>query len=91
MYTIGPFGKENPKPLLWIKNVKPKNIRVLKEAHLKFKAGEHDVLWWNSREHLSNLQKMTIDIAAEVDINRYNQKIRVQLIARDIRESIPND
>ena len=34
---------------------------------------------------------MTIDIAAEVDINRYNQKIRVQLIARDIRESIAED
>ena len=91
MYRIGPFGKENPKPLLWIRNVKPKDLRLLKETHIKFKAGGHDVLWWNSKEHFSKLQTMTVDIAAEVDINRYNQKIRVQLIARDVRESVTED
>ena len=71
MYTIGPFGKENPKPLLWIRNVTPKNIRVLKEAHLKFKAGAHDVLWWNSKEYLPKLKK---------DDCRYRSRSRYQPI-----------
>jgi single-stranded-DNA-specific exonuclease len=88
LYKLGPFGKENPKPLLWLKNVRPKDIRLLKDTHIKFKAGPHEVLWWNSKEHLSKIQSMNIDIAAEVDINRYKQKIRVQLIAQDVRESV---
>ena len=88
MYTLGPFGKDNPKPLLWLKNVKPTDVQLLKDTHIKFKAGKHDVLWWNSKEHFAKIKGATIDIAAEVDINRFNQMLKVQLIAQDIRESV---
>ena len=88
MYRLGPFGKDNPKPLLWLKNVRPTNIRLLKDAHIKFKAGNHDVIWWNSKEHISKIQAGNVDIAAEIELDRWNQRLRVKLTARDVRESV---
>jgi len=88
LYKLGPFGKDNPKPLLWLKNVSPTKIQLLKDAHIKFKAGVHDVLWWNSKEHLPKLRSGNVDIAAEIELERWNQRLRIKLMARDIRESI---
>ena len=88
-FKLGPFGKDNPMPLLCIKGIRPRSVSVLKNSHIKFKAGDFDVLWWNAKEHLQDIQSQTIDLAAEIDINRWNQRMRVQLIARDIRIHSP--
>ncbi len=88
LYKLGPFGKDNPKPLLWLKNVKPTHIKLLKDAHIKFKAGKHDVIWWNSKEHISKIQAGNVDIAVEIELDRWNQRLRVKLMAKDVRESV---
>ena len=86
---MGPFGKENPAPKLLIQGCKPRQIEVLKHRHLRFRVEGIRALWWNAakfRRDLENLsQKGRIDIAASVEINRYNQRSSVQIIVEDIR------
>ena len=89
LQKIGPFGKDNPSPVLLMNNVKAERLQVIGKNHLKFWIDGKEAIWWNSIKYKSDLEKLIkqgrIDIAMEVDINRYQQRSRVQMIVRDVR------
>ena len=87
MYRLGPFGKDNPKPLFWIKSIRAQRIQLIKDTHLKFFAGGREFVWWSSKEHFETIRKNKIDVAVEVDIGRWKQQLRLQLMVRDVRLS----
>ena len=89
LQKIGPFGKDNPSPVLLMNNVKAERLKVIGKNHLKFWIDGKEAIWWNSIKYKSDLEKLIkqgrIDVAMEVDINRYQQRSRVQMIVRDVR------
>ena len=71
-----------------IKKVKPKRIQVLKNVHLKFYIDGHAAVWWNAKKHIHILNSgKLIDVAAKIEINRWQQRSSVQYVVEDIRYS----
>ena len=84
---LGPFGKDNPRPVVQLSCIRPKHAIVLKEKHIKFSLGALSCIWFNGAEHWSQLKAQSIDIIGEVGVNRYNQRSSPQFIIRDARLS----
>ena len=66
---------------------KAERLQVIGKNHLKFWI-DGKAIWWDSIKYKSDLEKLIkqgrIDIAMEVNINRYQQRSRVQMIVRDV-------
>ena len=80
---LGPFGKDNPEPLIWLKNAKINRFEILKNTHLKFSVGGNKAIWWRGAKYLDTLQKGKVDLAARVGINRWKGRTSVQLTIED--------
>ena len=53
LLRLGPLGKSNPQPVLFVPSVIPSSLKILKDKHLKFKIGDCDGLWWNASSMVS--------------------------------------
>ena len=79
---LGPHGKGNPRPLLWVRGVRPAGLRVLAEKHLKFRVGTVEAIWWRGAKYIDQLQGR-VDLAVEPGINRWRGKTSIQLTVVD--------
>ena len=92
---LEPFGEGNKTPLFQINNLKIESLRALSEGkHLKMMLKDDnnryaDVIGFNMG-YLVNEYKigMKVDIVANLEINEYNGKERIQLNMKDIRSTI---
>ena len=88
---VGPFGEENPEPVIAMENVKISDIRLMgQNKHLKIliTKGSHEFecVWWQ-RGDLKNDIKfgLTADIAFKPSINVWNGARKIQFIVEDLR------
>jgi single-stranded-DNA-specific exonuclease len=82
--TLGPFGKDNPEPLVWITEASMERPTVMKNGHLRFQVGRNKVIWWKGAKYLDSLKQGPFDLAARIGINRWKGRTSVQLTAEDI-------
>ena len=87
---LGPFGKDNPVPLFWVKNVKPTRPQLLKNTHLKFFIDGNSAIWWDAKKHFPLVKSgQLLDIAARIEVNRWKQRTSVQYMIEDMRLADP--
>lgn len=96
MDRLRPFGTANEEPRILLRDVTIKNIRVLKETHLKLTlaCGENeiDAMIWGAAETAFGQQiqgaiDTRVDVYARASINEFRGNRTVQIIASDIRFS----
>lgn len=84
---LAPFGMGNPTPVILIKDLLVKEVRVLKDAHLKvvLSNGKRFItgLMWRQTSHPALEVGKRVDIACKPDINTYggNQELQATLQA----------
>jgi single-stranded-DNA-specific exonuclease len=85
--ALAPFGMGNPTPVILIRDLVVKEVRVLKDAHLKvvLSNGKRFVtgLMWRQTSHPALEVGKRINIACKPDINTYggNQELQATLQA----------
>jgi single-stranded-DNA-specific exonuclease len=89
--SIGPFGEENPEPVLMLKNARVREMFALSGGkHLKIivQVGSRDFecVWWRKGElgNIITFDKM-YDIAFVPSLNLWNGKENLQLVVEDVR------
>jgi single-stranded-DNA-specific exonuclease len=93
LHQVGPFGEENPEPVLLVEQATISAVQKLKnDMHLKlrviFDQVEFDCLWWRHGEYEDEFETgMQVDLAFKPEINNWNGNSRVQLVVEDIRKS----
>jgi single-stranded-DNA-specific exonuclease len=90
-----PHGPGNMKPVFVSKNVFSRDVRLLKEAHLKITAAqpEHDVLLEGIGFNMDDKMDLVatglpFDIAYTLEINRWRDRETVQMNLKDIRPTV---
>jgi len=91
---LEPFGTANPEPVLILRGAELREIRVLKEKHLKLTLGEGamtiDALIWNVvgtpvGEAILALRGSAIDLLGKPGINEFRGNRSPQVIVEDLR------
>ena len=90
---LEPFGAGNPRPVFATRNLRVlSDARIIKEQHLKLSvAGENnrpfEAIWWRGVEEISATPQANqrIDLAYELEADRWMGDIRLQLNVRDMR------
>ncbi len=82
---LAPFGKGNPAPVVRVDGADVTDVRVLKDKHLKLRAGGLDAIWFGAAEHRDALERGPVDLAAHVEVNRWRGRESVQLRVVDAR------
>lgn len=87
-----PHGPQNMKPLFYSKNVYSKNVRVLKERHLKLQVTQPnsdvvlDAIGFNLGEkELEVAEGIAFEMIYTLETNNWNGKETLQLNIKDIR------
>lgn len=86
---FSPFGPGNMEPVWMAKDVEVRDLRILKEAHVRMMLAQGDAvleaigfgLAWRWAE----VDSTRIDIAFQVDFKHYRDKTYIQLKLKDIR------
>ncbi len=84
---LAPFGMGNPTPVILVRDLLVKEVRVLKDAHLKvlLSNGKRFItgLMWRQTSHPALQVGKRINIACKPDINTYggNQELQATLQA----------
>jgi single-stranded-DNA-specific exonuclease len=80
--SFAPFGVGNPSPVLLIHNLKVKDVRVLKNTHLKvtFSDGKRYLtgFLWKQTEHPELLAGNKVNLAFRPDENTFNGSTEIQ-------------
>ena len=93
LHQLEPFGAGNPRPVFVTRGLRIlAEPRVIKEQHLKLRvAGENnrpvEAIWWRGVEDADSMPQMNqhIDLAYELEADRWMGDIRLQLNVRDMR------
>ena len=90
-----PHGPGNMKPVFLTKNVFSKDVRLLKEAHLKITAVQPNAdvmlegIGFNMNEKMDLVAAgLPFDIAYTLEINRWRDRETVQLNLKDVRPTV---
>jgi len=91
--ALEPFGAGNPRPVFVTRGFRVMSEpQIIKEQHLKLRvAGEDnrpfEAIWWRGLEESEQTPRANqrIDLAYELEVNRWNGEIRLQLNIRDMR------
>ena len=91
--ALEPFGKGNPRPVFVTRGMRVlSEPQIIKEQHLKLRvAGENnrpfEAIWWRGLEEVEQTPRANqrIDLAYELEADRWNGDIRLQLNVRDMR------
>jgi single-stranded-DNA-specific exonuclease len=89
--NLAPFGVGNPAPIVLFKKLLVKEVRVLKDAHLKvllsdgkrFVAG----VMWRQTEHPSLRVNNYVDIACKPDVNSYGGNLELQAVIQAVEDA----
>jgi len=90
---IGPFGEQNPEPVLIMRRLNVKDMKLIgQDKHLKLflQAGNYsfECVWWGKGELKNDIKfGMTVDVAFRPSLNLWNGYTRLQLIIDDMAES----
>lgn len=86
--TLAPFGIGNPAPVILLENLKVKDLKVLKNAHLKvtFTNGNSYLqgLYWNTVRHEALIPGQSVNVACKLEVNEFNCQKSVQLIIQAV-------
>lgn len=89
--SLAPFGVGNPAPVVLFKKLLVKEVRVLKDAHLKvlLSDGKRFVsgVMWRQTEHPALRVNKYVDIACKPDINSYGGNVELQAVIQAVEES----
>ena len=91
--ALEPFGAGNPRPVFATRGLRIlSEPQIIKEQHLKLRVAGHDnrpieAIWWRGVEEAEQTPKVNqrIDLAYELETNRWNGDIRLQLNVKDMR------
>jgi single-stranded-DNA-specific exonuclease len=87
---LAPFGVGNPTPTVLIRGLEVREIKVLKDAHLKviFSDGRRFItgLMWRHTEHPALIVGARVDIACRPEINSYGGNQELQATLQAVRE-----
>jgi len=91
--ALEPFGAGNPRPVFATRGLRVlSEPQIIKEQHLKLRvAGEDrrpiEAIWWRGIEETEQTPKANdrVDLAYELEANRWQGDIRVQLNVKDMR------
>jgi single-stranded-DNA-specific exonuclease len=92
-----PHGPGNMKPVFLSKNVFSTELRILKDAHLKVSMTQPNVdvvlegIGFNMAEKADLVASgVPFDVVYTLEVNRWNNKERLQLNIKDVRETSVN-
>ena len=91
--ALEPFGAGNPRPVFATRGFRIlSDPQIIKEQHLKLRvAGDNnrpiEAIWWRGLEEVEQTPKANdrIDLAYELEANRWQGDIRVQLNVKDMK------
>ena len=92
---LEPFGAGNPRPVFMTRSFRVMSEpRIIKEQHLKLRVAGDDnrpfeAIWWRGVAEAEQVPQANqrIDLAYELEANRWNGDIRLQLNVKDLRTS----
>jgi single-stranded-DNA-specific exonuclease len=91
MRFFGPFGPENMEPVFVAKGVEVRDMRILKEAHLKLELRQGgtqlEAIGFGLAERWHQVNAKWIDIAYQPGFKSYKGRTSIQLRIKDIRKS----
>lgn len=86
-----PFGIGNPQPTVLVENLEVKDVRVLKNAHLKVNLsnGKRSIsgLMWKCTNHPALVKGERVNIACKPDLNTYRGNTEAQAILSAIEST----
>jgi single-stranded-DNA-specific exonuclease len=93
LHALEPFGAGNPRPVFVTRGFRVlSEPQIIKEQHLKLRVGGDDnrpieAIWWRGIEEVEQTpaSNQRIDLAYELEANRWNGDIRLQLNVKDMR------
>jgi single-stranded-DNA-specific exonuclease len=90
--VLEPHGKGNERPMVWLGPLRLSGIKSLKDKHIKagLRVGNDwvDLIWWNAAELIEEIQAMQqVEILGRVEINRWRDREKVQIIVEAMREA----
>jgi len=88
--TLEPHGKGNPTPRIWLSPLEVRDVRLLKDKHLKLRVGPSgqglDVLWWGAADHLDALKKHPrVELLGSLSLNKWRGRETLQMTLQDAR------
>jgi single-stranded-DNA-specific exonuclease len=91
--ALEPFGAGNPRPVFVTRGFRVlSEPQIIKEQHLKLRVAGADnrpieAIWWRGIEEVEQTPapNQRIDLAYELEANRWNGDIRLQLNVKDMR------
>jgi single-stranded-DNA-specific exonuclease len=91
--ALEPFGAGNPRPVFATRGFRLlSEPQIIKEQHLKLRvAGENnrplEAIWWRGVEESEHVLQANqrIDLAYELEVNRWNGEIKLQLNVKDMK------
>ena len=90
--SLAPFGVGNPAPVVLFKKLLVKEVRVLKDAHLKvlLSDGKRFVsgVMWRQTEHPALHVNKYVDIACKPDVNSYGGNVELQAVIQAVEEAV---
>ena len=91
--ALEPFGAGNPRPVFATRGFRVlSEPQIIKEQHLKLRVAGDDnrpieAIWWRGMEEVEQTPKANerIDLAYELEANRWQGDIRLQLNVKDMK------
>ena len=91
--ALEPFGAANPRPVFATQGFRIlSEPQIIKEQHLKLRVAGDDnrpfeAIWWRGIEEVEQTPRphQRIDLAYELEVNRWNGDIRLQLNVKDMK------
>jgi single-stranded-DNA-specific exonuclease len=87
---LAPFGVGNPNPIVLVRNLEVKEVKILKDAHLKilFSDGRRFItgLIWRQTEHPALVVGKRVSIACKPDVNTFNGAQELQATIHAVEE-----
>ena len=88
LQKLSPFGMGNPGPQLLVKNLKVKDVQLIKAKHLKATLTEGQrylpALMWQTARHPQLFSGSNIDIICKPEINAFQSQKNIQLILQAV-------
>jgi single-stranded-DNA-specific exonuclease len=93
--ALEPFGAGNPRPVFMTRGLRVlSEPQIIKEQHLKLRVAGDDnrpfeAIWWRGVEETEQPPAVNqrLDLAYELEANRWNGDIKLQLNVRDMKSS----
>ncbi|MFN0122503.1 MAG: single-stranded-DNA-specific exonuclease RecJ [Blastocatellia bacterium] len=95
LLRLEPHGMGNSKPQFLIRHFPLRDIRVMKDKHLKLLPGGQpgvpavEAVWWNAAQYQSRLSETRdLSLMANLEINSWNGRETAQIVIRDAAPAI---